>query len=137
MKPKLLIPAIITLFVLLFAGCQGTSKRSADAGSEHRLGIGETLKLAVDYGTRKITRDDTHFQAEFRLEKSGNDVALVMDCSRLGGGLIRGICLSYQGNEKLREENFSVHYQHSEKLRLPESTDSVLLSEITFIHIIE
>jgi hypothetical protein len=71
------------------------------------------------------------------METSGNNVTLIIDCSRMGGGLIKGICSSFQGNKKLREDNFSVLYQHSEKLILPESSDYVLLREIVFVHVIE
>ena len=137
MKRILLILVVMTLFIILFAGCRGASEKGAEGIRDYRLGFDQTLRLAVDYGTRKITRDDAHFQAEFRLEKAGDNVTLFLDCSRMGGGLIRGICASFQGDKKLKEDSFSVLYQHSDELSLPGSTDCVLLREIVFVYVIE
>ena len=39
MKRILLIPVFMTLFIFLFAGCKGTSKKNPEAISEYRLGF--------------------------------------------------------------------------------------------------
>jgi hypothetical protein len=123
--------------MLTLSGCPAADKDGTPDDQAFVLGTGKRIELGVDYRTGRITAGSTSplFAVGFST-KDGKDV-ITIDCSRLGGGLITGRYQAYLRGAEVQRGEFDCLYQHTRDVVLDKTADSVRITGLRFIKVIE
>ncbi len=122
---------------LALPGCKPANTNDPAGGQAYELTVGGSVGLSVDYQTGKITGATTDARVVLGLSSKDAKEILTIDCSRLGGGSITGKFQAYLGGAEVERGEFQCLYQHNREIVLAKPADTVKISDLRFIRVIE
>jgi hypothetical protein len=132
------IKSLLMLIVfLLLLGCDQKVTGKSLNKRTYWLALGNEIKLDVDYKTKNITTDSANYKVIISFFNKEAKSVIAVDCSLLGGGLIKGKFQAYLNKDKGEQGEFSCLYQHTSEVLLNTTADVVKISDLHFIHTIE
>jgi hypothetical protein len=129
--------AVAVSLMLTLLGCPAVNKEGPSDDQAFVLGIGKQAELGVDYRTGKITAGPTSPRVTVSFSTKDGKEAITIDCSRLGGGSIRGQYMAYLRGAKVERGEFDCLYQHTRDVVLHKTADSVRITGLRFTKVIE
>jgi hypothetical protein len=129
--------ALVVAAALILPGCKPARRDDTAGRQTYELALGGSIGLSVDYQTGTIAAASTAPRMVLGFSTKDEKEVLSIDCSRLGGGEIAGKFRACLGGTEVEQGEFRCLYQHTREVVLVNKADSVKITDLRFIRVIE
>lgn len=129
--------ALVVATALALPCCKPAKRDGSEDRRAYELTLDGSIGLSVDYQSGKIaaTLKDPRVVLGFST-KDAKEV-LTIDGSRLGGGSIAGRFQAYLGGAEVERGELECLYQHVREFVLNKKADTIKITDLRFIRVIE
>lgn len=130
------LPLALAL-VLVVSGCATDRKDVRQNTQDFALKSGESRRFDVDYRTGTLRADPQSSMVAVSFFKESAKDAVTVDCSRLGGGLIEARFQAFLNGQEVDKGDLRCLYMRSHTIVLKSAADTVKITDMVFVHVIE
>jgi hypothetical protein len=130
------LPLALAL-VLVVAGCSADRKDVRQDKQDFALKAGESRRFDVDYRTGALRADTQDSMVAVSFFREGAKDIVTVDCSRLGGGLIEARFQAFLNGKEVDKGDLRCLYMHSRSVVLKSVADTVKITDMVFVHVVE
>jgi len=129
--------ALIVATSLSILGCESKKGDGPADPQTYTLTLDGSISFGVDYQTGKMAPESRSPKVVISFSTKNTNEVLTVDGSRLGGGLIAGRFHAYLGGAEVEQGEFQCLYQRAKDNVLNRKTDTIKITDLRFIHVIE
>ena len=129
--------ALVVAAALALPGCKPAKRDDPASLQVYELTLDKSIGLSVDYQTGKFALASESPRVVLGFSVKDAKQVLAIDCSRLGGGAIRGRFEAFSAGALVEQGEFDCLYLHRREVVLAKPADTVKITDLRFIKVIE